>query len=243
MDNMGETHDSMWKKKPSEKSVYVSEFVRHSFPVLNRNKRIRKVLDVACGNGLGVAIPLLERGLDVHCFDHHESAIKAVKKNAKGKGYKIQAKKANMFKRYPYKDNTFDATFCFQALYHGKLEQIMAGFAEIKRVTRKGGYFFGTMLRHEIVKFDAKKKTHYINITLPNGKLIKSYHRQDKSQPHLFYFLSKRFEYNVPHYYFEKNELKVILLQFFREVKIKRVYKKKDVSAKFWFIECRVGLS
>jgi len=76
---MGYTHKRMWKERPKEKSVFVSNFLHHTFPILKK-KPIKKILDVACGNGLGVALPLVQEGYEVHAFDKWTSAINATKK-------------------------------------------------------------------------------------------------------------------------------------------------------------------
>jgi len=230
------THASEWKTNSSKKGVFVSDFVHNTYSILQKYKNIKKVLDVACGNGLGVSLPLLRKGYKVFAFDHLKSAINALEKNAKKEGFSVETKKASMYKEFPYKDNSFDSTFCFQALYHGRLETIMYALSEIKRVTKKGGYFFGTFLTYDMIK--KKKNKFYIDVKLPNGKLIKNYHKQDKSEPHLFYYLSKDFEYMVPHYYFSKEELKIILEQYFENVKIKLV--KKNDYATFWFASGQV---
>jgi SAM-dependent methyltransferase len=231
------THASIWKKNPTQKGVFVSNFVQHSFPTLDKNKNIKKVLDVACGNGLGVSLPLLRRNLEVHSFDHTLTAINATKLNAIREEFKINTKKADMYKIFPYKNEEFDSTFCFQAIYHNKLEKIMFTLSEIKRVTKKGGFFFATIQSYEMIKKEGKK--FYMDVKLPSGKMIKNYHKQDSSEPHLFYYLSKDFEYMVPHYYFTKEELKVILEQYFSNVKIKRV-QKENSPVIFWFVECKI---
>ena len=233
------THARAWKKNPSKKGYFVSEFVHHTFPILDKNKKIKKVLDVACGNGVGVTLPLLRRGLDVCCFDHTLSAINAVKKNAKKESFKVHTKKADMFKKFPYKSKSFDATFFFQAIYHGKLDQIIFSLSEVKRVTKKNGYFFGTFMRYDMIHFDKKKKKYYINVQLPNKK-IRNWHKQDKRDPNLFYYLSKDFEYMQPHYYFKKEELKSVLSRYFSDIKIKKVHWSADNFAEFWFISAKI---
>lgn len=247
---MKRTHDTMWKNNPSQKSVFVSNLVEHSFPALDKDMSVKKVLDVACGNGLGVSLPLLRRGLKVHSFDHLNSALKSVRENAEAEGFLVRTKRASMYKTFPYEAGEFDATFCFAAIYHGRLEQIMYALSEIKRVTRRGGYFFGNFLAITEIKYDAKKKMHY-EIIRPvkncgekpvtgkpaAGKPFKAYRIIDKSEPHLFYFASKDFEYMVPHYYFSEEELNVILKQYFSQVKITCL--KKGLTGQY-FVHCRV---
>jgi SAM-dependent methyltransferase len=233
------THQKMWSKYPNKPNVFVSEFIHHSYPYLNKRKDIKKVLDVACGNGLGVTLPLLRKGYNVTCFDHLNEAVEAVKMNAKDEEFKIDARKNNMYNKFPYKPDSFDAVFCFQAIYHGKLEQIMITLSEIKKTLKKEGLFFGTFLCHEAIKYDEEQKKFYIDVNLPNNKMIKNYHKQDENQPHLFYYLSKDFEYKKPHYYTSKDELKILLKQYFSEVKIKKVSRKKDKNAMFYFVACK----
>ena len=106
------THAAVWRVNPREGNVFVSDYLKSILPSLKRNSQIKKILDVACGNGMGVTIPLLRIGYDLWCFDHVQSAINAIKQNAVVEGFNVHAKKADMYKKYPYKDNTFDATFC-----------------------------------------------------------------------------------------------------------------------------------
>lgn len=216
------THDSMWKANPKRTDKFISSYIHLSYPVLEKYQ-IKKVLDAACGNGLGVTLPLLRKGFEVECFDHVESALDAVKENAKEEGFKVRAKKANLYKRWPYSDNRFDAVSCFQAIHHGRLQDIMTAFSEIKRVTKPEGWFLGTVVNHGLIKHN--KRGYYLD-----GGWLK----QDKSQPHLFYSLSKE-EYMIPHYFFTRDELKAIMKQYFTDVRIKNVRKYgKDI---FWYVE------
>ncbi|MFP4402803.1 MAG: class I SAM-dependent methyltransferase [Candidatus Woesearchaeota archaeon] len=173
-------------------------------------------------------MPLIKLGFNASSFDFTNEAIKATKENLKKNSLKASIKKANMYNKFPYNNKYFDFIICFQAIFHGRLEQIMLTLSEIKRILKKDGMFFATFLRYEDIYFDKNKKLHYFWV-YSGGKKFKSWLKQDKSQPHLFYYLSKDFEYMVPHYYFSKNELKIILSQFFRDVKIKLV-KKSDLS-------------
>jgi len=223
-------YSTVWRKAGKDKSLFVSQYIHHTFPTLRKHPKIKKVLDVACGNGLGVTLPLLQKGYEVHCFDNNAQALKALKNNTKG--HVVMAKKADMYKKFPYKDQEFDATFCFQAIYHGRIEQIMHTLSEIKRIIKKGGLFFGTFIDYSLVGFDSKKKLNYLKvIDIHSQKLTKAYLRLDKSQPRLFYYTSRHFHFDQPNYFFDMNELRVLLKQYFTNVTIKTV--KKDKLTQF----------
>ena len=145
-----------------------------------------------------------------------------------------------MFKKFPYPSGFFDATYCFQAIYHGTLENILFTLSEMKRVTKKGGLVFLTFLPYEANYYDKKSKKHFIYVySGKKGVLKKSYMRQIPTQPHLFYFLGG-WEPRVPHYFSSKEELKCMLNQFFREVKLKKVRKKDSDKWFFWLASCKV---
>jgi 2-polyprenyl-3-methyl-5-hydroxy-6-metoxy-1,4-benzoquinol methylase len=230
-------HAEVWKNRPKEKDIFVSRIVPRLLPLMRKHK-VRKVLDAACGNGMGCSIPLLQAGFDVKAFDNARSAISAVKQNAKEAGYRLEVENANMYGKWPYDDGAFDAVTCFKAIHHGRLENIMSALSEAKRVLRKGGIFYATMIRHEDMRYDTKRKLHYFHAkSHVTGKRIKAYAKQDRTQPHLFYYLSKDWEYMVPHYFASRDELKAMLRMYFREIRV-TAYKEKPLSV-FWLLECR----
>lgn len=228
------TFKSLWKNKPKEKSVMVSDYLKHCLPYMETGKD-KKVLDVACGNGLGTAVPLAKLGYKISAFDFTKEGIDACKQNLKDEGLKGNVKMADMYKKYPYQNGFFDYVFCFLAIFHGKCEHIMTALSEIKRVLKKEGVFFATFLNRNELLFDEKRKLHYLWVYDKNKK-FKSWLKQDKTQPHLFYFLSKDWEYMVPHYFHTQKELRALLGQYFSYVKIKPIKKKNSMG---WFVVCK----
>ena len=232
---MGITHTDVWKRKPYEINSFNSNEVYLAFPYLKK-KKIKKVIDIACGNGLGVSLPLLRRGYDVYSFDKGKAAIAALKKNAEVEGFRIKAKVVDMYKKIPYKSSLFDASFCFQAIYHGTLPQIEGTLKGIKRVTKKGGYFFSTFLPYYIKK---EKGRYYFNYTMKNGRIGRIHVKPDKKDKFLCYNLSKKCEYMVPHYHFTKENLKNILKKYFKDISIKKITR-PDKYISVWFVRCKI---
>lgn len=232
------THASIWKKNSSEKHAFVSELIYRSLPVMKKDKKIRHVLDVACGNGMGVTLPMLRAGYKVTAFDHTSAAVNAVRKNAAAEKYPLIVSKASMHNDFKFKDNSFDAATCFQAICHGRLEQMMHVLAEMKRVVRKDGYVFVNFMSHEHnVLFDSDKKGYYYTFKKLDGTVDRGYMRQDRYQPHLFYYTGD-WENGVPHYYSTKAELEVILGMYFKKFKI--IKHVRDSGTVFWYVEARV---
>jgi len=230
------THADVWKNKPSEINSFVSKEVHLSFPVL-RKAKVKLVLDIACGNGLGVSLPLMKEGYEVYSFDHWKSAVKSLEKNARKEGFTSKGRTSNMYKKFPYKNSFFDASFCFQAIYHGSLSQIESTLKEIKRVTKKRGYFFGTFIPHYIKEDKGKS---FFNYTMKNGKIGRIYVKVDKKDKFLCYNLAKNCEYMVPHYHFTKENLSKILKKYFREVSIKKLIRPHDKCISIWFVRCKI---
>ena len=229
------THADVWKRKPYERNSFISDEIYLALPSLNK-KKIKKVIDIACGNGLGVSLPLLREGYEVYSFDKWKASIKALEKNAYKEGFKPRARISNMYKKIPYKSSLFDASFCFQAIYHGTLPQIESALKEIKRVTKRGGYFFGTFLPYYIKK---EKCRNYFNYTMKNGRIGRIYVKPDKKDMFLCYNLSKKCEYMVPHYHFTKENLNNILKKYFKDIFIKKITR-PDKCIYVWFVRCKI---
>lgn len=224
----------IWKNSPNEKKIMVSNFIQYCIPYIKKYN-LKTFLDAGCGNGLGATLPLSRLGCNVHAFDFTPEGVKACKDNLKQEGFKPAVKNGDMYKKFPFNNIFFNAVICFQAIFHGRLEQIMFTLSEIKRVLNKKGIFFGSFLCYENIYFDQQRKLHYLWVK-SEGKKFKSWLRQDKSEPHLFYNLSKNYEYNIPHYYMSKDELKCILKQYFEDITIKLVQKN---NSNLWFVICK----
>ncbi|MFH0869992.1 MAG: class I SAM-dependent methyltransferase [archaeon] len=229
------THADVWRNRPSERNSFVSNQAHLSFPFLRR-KKVKKVLDVACGNGLGVSLPLMREGYEVHSFDKWKSSVDALEKNSQKEGLRAHARVSNMYEEFPYKTACFDASFCFQAIYHGDISQIESALKEIKRVTKAGGYFFCTFIPYLIKE---EKGRSFFRYTKKNGKIGRIYVRQDRDDPFLCYNLAKDCEYLVPHYYFTKDKLRSTLKKYFKDIHIQKVSREEKLSD-LWFVRCRI---
>jgi SAM-dependent methyltransferase len=228
------THANIWKKKPSNLSTFVSREIYLAFPFLKK-KGYKRMLDIACGNGLGVSLPLARAGYAVYSFDKWKAAIQALEKNFQKEKFEPNTLLADMYKKFPFKSSFFDASFCFQALYHGNLSQIEHALKEIRRVTKEGGYFFGTFIPYIIRK---EKNILFFDSATDQGGKERIHVQPDKLDPFLCYNLTKHCEYMVPHYYFTKKKLESVLKKHFKGIMIKKIIRKYN-CVPVWFVCCQ----
>ena len=89
-----------------------------------------KILDVMCGRGEHVQ-SFSKNGLDAHCLDISPHAAQVFSERDK-KLFVCDSGKD----KYPFEDNTFDATFCKSGIEHVNPDHLIS---EMYRVTKPGG--------------------------------------------------------------------------------------------------------
>lgn len=103
------------------------------------------ILDLGCGDGYYLHIlSNLGLKLKLHGSDYDESGLKRAKKNINNKN--IILKHADLMKKLPYKDNTFDKIIMSEVAEH--LPNDVKGFKEVRRVLKKGGIVVATVPNH-----------------------------------------------------------------------------------------------
>jgi len=95
-----------------------------------------KVLEVGCGQGTDL-LQFAKGGAKVTGIDLVDSGIKKTTDMFKMYGYKVDLKKANVEDLNCFKDNSFDAVYCFGVLHHTPNTQ--KGIDEIYRVLKPNG--------------------------------------------------------------------------------------------------------
>jgi len=140
------TINSQWNKiYQQKKSSYVSNLLTWNDIVVFLQKRsVNTVLDVGCGGGQYL-VNLAKIGFDVSGIDNSIEAINIAKTFFKKDALKANLLVADMHKKIPFEDSSFDAVFSLRTLNHGDIKEINASFSEIKRVLRKNGIVFFTV--------------------------------------------------------------------------------------------------
>jgi len=120
---------------------------------LNKNDR---VIDIGCGNGDYTAY--ISKFVLYSCgIDFSSEAISIARK----KYPKVHFCQADITKKLPFTDNSFNKAFCFHVLEHLSEDSISRSLLEIKRIIVGGGIIvFGTLNKSQIFSKLIKDCTH-----------------------------------------------------------------------------------
>lgn len=188
----------------------------------------KKVLDVAMGPGRH-AIALAEKGYEVYGFDLSENALELAKDQLSERGLSCDIKVGDMFERYDYPENFFDAVVAIQAIYHGCPPHMQESLNQIHRVLRPGGLLAFTVSR------DCERP-----LTDTNGLRYKATALEDRDYVKVkgfedtYVFLHGR-EEGLPHFYPNEEKLEDMLW----EAGFNNLQMYKDSERRYRVIWCK----
>jgi len=168
---------------------------------LGRKKKSIRILDLGCGTGRHT-LALANLGYQVYGIDESPEGLKKTRDSLKKRNLNAVLCKGDVFRSLPYKDNFFNAVLAIAIIYHSTLYNIHTLIKEISRVLKKKGLFFCTSA-----------------ISLRYSMSINSGSRYIEIEQGSYFPLDGREKW-LPHHYFRKSELKEILLDNFKNVKI-----------------------
>lgn len=111
---------------------------------LLKKENAKRVLDLGCGTGRH-AVFLAKKGFDVYATDMSEAGLKIARKWLEQEKLSAKLKKHSFYKRFPFKDDFFDAVVSTQAIHHNFHEKVRFCISEIERVLKPGGIAFITV--------------------------------------------------------------------------------------------------
>jgi len=131
--------ESIFKKK-GKVFIKPQEDMNKVIKLLKKEK-VKRVLDLGCGSGRHVVM-LAKAGFDVYGTDISKQGLKLTRKWLKESNLKARLKQASCYKRFPFKDNFFDAIISIQVIHHAKIKNIRYCISEMERVLKPGGIIF-----------------------------------------------------------------------------------------------------
>lgn len=128
--------DIIYKDKQYQREC---DFLERVFKRYFQGRRIRKILDIACGTGNHI-ISLAERGFDVAAQDISSDMLRIAKRKCRNKNLKISFMGRFPMQQFNHK-NKFDAVIAmFSSIdYVLKLKEIKQTFINIRNCLRKKG--------------------------------------------------------------------------------------------------------
>jgi len=122
-----------------------------------KKHNIKRVLDLGSGSGRHT-VYLAKQGFKVCGIDIAKQGIKITRNWLKKEKLRASLKVSNIYKKLPYKNNSFDAIISLQTLHHGKIKKIRKLIKEIGRILKPGGLIFITVRKALKVKGWKKNK-------------------------------------------------------------------------------------
>jgi len=159
-----------------------------------KKNRVKKVLDLGCGLGRHI-VYFTKHGFNTYGIDIAGEGINLTKKWLKDEGLKADLKVGNIYKKLPYKNDSFDAVISTQALHHEVIEKIREAIKEIERVLIPNGFVFITFRKRKFRKF------------YPNLTIVEKYGKQKTNYKVIAprtYMPVEGGEKDLPHYLFNR---------------------------------------
>lgn len=188
-------HQETWDQTYTSKGKFFKEvhpLLKTSITKLSKN--YCNVLDLGSGSGRHI-IFLAKKGFNVTGIDNSKKGIELTKETLKKLKLSAKLIVSDIYKKLPFKDNSFDLVISTQVIHHNRTHQIRDLVREIER----------------ILKFKGK-----IFITMPKIKDL-SYKNPIEVEKNTFIPLEGN-ERGVTHHYFSRDELSQLFHNFSIEI-------------------------
>ncbi|MGC9384300.1 MAG: class I SAM-dependent methyltransferase [Kosmotogaceae bacterium] len=180
--NWNRVKEDIWNR-PSE-DVY---YLLHRW----KEKGYKRFLDLGCGMGRH-SVFFAENGFQVTGCDLSESGLRILKESAKEKNLDINIVKGDIAE-LPFENESFDAILSYHSIYHVDSQGMSKVIEEIRRVLKKGGEIFLTLLSKRTYSYTASDSV----VVSENVRLKK------EEEGNIF-----------PHYYVDYDDIKSLFKEF-----------------------------
>ncbi|MBU4511815.1 class I SAM-dependent methyltransferase [Patescibacteria group bacterium] len=211
---MQESWEKLYKKQK-----YYGASLEHLPEIVKifKNANVKRVLDLGCGGGKHLFY-LAKNGFEVYGVDLSKEAINTAKKQFRDHKLKGKFIVGSFGKKFPYKNDFFDAVISIRALNQGTDKDINKAVIELTRVLKPGGLVFITVQKAPSPRLALRKARHQVKTinSLP-VKMINS----------VSYVPLVGLEKAVIHYIFTKS----LLTKKFKDFKINEFWIEKGKEA------------
>ncbi len=133
---------------------------------LFKKKGVKRILDLGCGSGRHI-VYLVKHGFEVYGIDIAPRGLQITKDWLKKEKLRANLKIGNVYKKLPYKNNSFDALISTQTLHHNRIGNIRKLIKEIERILKPKGLIFITVSKKGSIKDIPKEKLWKIKFIAP----------------------------------------------------------------------------
>jgi len=181
---------------------------------LFKKKRVKRVLDLGCGSGRHT-VYLARQDFEVYGIDISKTGVKITRNWLKKEKLHANLKIGSIYKRLPYKNNSFDALISTLTIHHARIKDIRKAIKEMERILKPTGLIFITVRKRKFKK------------SWLEGKVIERYGKQKvryKVIEPRTYVPIEGGEKGLVHYLFNKN----LFRKEFRNFKIYDIWVESD---------------
>ncbi len=116
---------------------------------------VKTILDLGCGSGRHTVF--LAKKFKVTGMDLSRTGLNLTKKELTKKRLKAKLVCSSCYKKFPFKDNSFDALVSTQVIQHNTHDKVIGCIKEIHRILKKDGLLFITVPYRRNQKITRKK--------------------------------------------------------------------------------------
>lgn len=144
------------------------------------SKGFKNFLDLGCGLGRH-SIYLAQKGFEVNAIDLSEYGVNHLKEWAKREQLDITAGVGDML-NLPFDDDFFDCIIAFNVIYHTDTEGFLKSLNEIKRVLKKDGELFLTLISKNTWSYQRADQYKRID----ENTILRNEHDTEMDVPHFY---------------------------------------------------------
>jgi ubiquinone/menaquinone biosynthesis C-methylase UbiE len=165
-------NESDYWLKPCMESFYLVE--------MWKSKGFKKFLDLGCGLGRH-SVLFAQNGYEVKAVDLSEYAVNNLNNWAEREQLSIKTEVCDML-NLPFEDETFDCLMAYNVIYHTDTQGFIKSLEEIKRVLKRNGEVFITLISKNTYSYQRAEQYKRID----SNTILRDENDTEKNVPHFY---------------------------------------------------------